>query len=70
MVSTREPGRTPGLIFLAPKGVHGQDGPMILDDRQRRPALTWWQGHLSRDEGRGEGAIYSENHRPLTRAER
>ena len=90
MVSKREPGRTPGLIFLGPKGGHGQDGPMILDDQGRiiwfhpaanreeatdfrvqtykgRPALTWWQGRLSGGEGRGEGVIYSENYRPLTR---
>ena len=90
VVSKREPGRTPGLIFLGPKGGHGQDGPMILDDQGRivwfhptpnreeatdfrvqtykgRPALTWWQGRLSGGDGRGEGVIYSENYRPLTR---
>jgi hypothetical protein len=89
-VSTRAPGRTPGYIFLGPKGGHGQDGPMITDDLGRliwfhpignreeatdvrvqvyqgRPVLTWWQGRLSGGEGRGQGVIYSENYRPLTR---
>jgi hypothetical protein len=32
-VTTAEDGRAPGLVFLAPKGGRGQDGPMIINDR-------------------------------------
>ena len=32
-VSIAAPGRAPGLIFLAPKGGRGQDGPMIINDK-------------------------------------
>ena len=30
-VTTAKPGHAPGYVFLAPKGGHGQDGPMIVD---------------------------------------
>ncbi len=32
-VTTNKPGHAPGLVFLAPKGGHGQDGPMIINDK-------------------------------------
>jgi hypothetical protein len=46
-VTTAEPGRAPGLVFLAPKAGKGQDGPMIIDDAgetvwvQADAAETW-----------------------------
>ena len=36
----REPGRAPGLIFLAPKSGPAQDGPMIVDDNGD---LVWFK---------------------------
>ena len=39
-VQTAEPGRAPGLIFVAPKGGRGQEGTMILDDTGR---LIWFR---------------------------
>jgi hypothetical protein len=47
VVSIRKPGRTPGLIFIGPKGGHGQDGPMILDDLGR---LVWFRPIPNREE--------------------
>jgi hypothetical protein len=38
-VSTNEPGHAPGLVFLAPKGGHGQDGVMIVNDEGQ---LVWF----------------------------
>lgn len=32
-VTTAKPGRSPGLVFLAPKAGRGQDGPMIINDK-------------------------------------
>jgi hypothetical protein len=39
-VNTAKEGRAPGLIFVAPKGGRGQEGPMILDDTGR---LIWFR---------------------------
>ena len=39
-VNTAEPGREDGLVFVAPKGGRGHDGPMILDDAGR---TLWFQ---------------------------
>ena len=47
VVSTRAPGRTPGYIFIGPKGGHGQDGPMIVDDLGR---LIWFRADPNREE--------------------
>ncbi len=38
VIRTAKPGRAPGLVFLAPKGGRGQDGPMIIDDSGK---LVW-----------------------------
>jgi hypothetical protein len=32
-VSTNAAAHAPGLVFIAPKGGHGQDGPMIINDK-------------------------------------
>src|SRR5688500_8405940 len=37
-IDRREPGTTPGSIFLAPKRGQGSDGPMIVDNRGK---LVW-----------------------------
>ncbi len=44
VIRTANPGRAPGLVFLAPKAGHGQDGPMIIDDSGK---LVWFHpiGH-------------------------
>ena len=39
-VTTDKPGTAPGLVFLAPKGGRGQDGPMIIDNRGK---LVWFK---------------------------
>ncbi len=39
-VMTAKPGRAPGLIFIAPKGGRGQDGPMIINDAGQ---LVWFK---------------------------
>jgi hypothetical protein len=39
VIRTANPGRAPGLVFLAPKGGRGQDGPMIIDDSGK---LVWF----------------------------
>ena len=39
-VTTARPGHTPGYVFLAPKGGHGQDGPMIVDTAGH---LVWFK---------------------------
>jgi Arylsulfotransferase (ASST) len=46
-VTTREPGRAPGLVFVAPKGGRGQDGPMILDDAGH---VVWFKPAGNREE--------------------
>jgi hypothetical protein len=50
VVNTAKPGRAPGLVFLAPKGGRGQDGPMIIDDTGK---LVWFHpigdGNLATD---------------------
>jgi len=38
VIRTAKPGRAPGLVFLAPKGGRGHDGPMIIDDSGK---LVW-----------------------------
>jgi Arylsulfotransferase (ASST) len=38
VIRTANPGRAPGLVFLAPKAGRGQDGPMIIDDSGK---LVW-----------------------------
>jgi hypothetical protein len=40
VVDTVKPGRAPGLVFIAPKGGRGHDGPMIIDDSGR---LVWFK---------------------------
>jgi Arylsulfotransferase (ASST) len=48
-VTTNKPGTAPGLIFLAPKGGRGQDGPMIVDNGGK---LVWFkpmEGKLAAD---------------------
>src|SRR4051812_6107197 len=48
-VTTAAPGRAPGLVFLAPKAGHGQDGPMIINDKGQ---LVWFKstpGKISAD---------------------
>jgi hypothetical protein len=48
-VTTNKPGTAPGLVFLAPKGGRGQDGPMIVDNGGK---LVWFkpmQGKLAAD---------------------
>ncbi len=48
-VTTNKPGTAPGLIFLAPKGGRGQDGPMIIDNAGE---LVWFKstpGKVSAD---------------------
>ena len=47
VVSVRQPSRTPGYIFIGPKGGHGQDGPMILDDLGR---MIWFRPTPNREE--------------------
>src|SRR4051794_27605489 len=44
-VSMAKPGRAPGLVFLAPKGGHGQDGVMIINDKGQ---LVWFKPTLGR----------------------
>jgi hypothetical protein len=39
VVNTAKPGRAPGLVFLAPKGGRGEDGPMIIDDSGK---MVWF----------------------------
>ena len=39
-VTTAKPGRASGYVFLAPKGGHGQDGPMIVDSAGH---LVWFK---------------------------
>jgi hypothetical protein len=39
-ITTAKPGRAPGLVFLAPKGGRGQDGPMIVNDYGQ---LVWFK---------------------------
>jgi hypothetical protein len=39
-VTTAKPGHALGYVFLAPKGGHGQDGPMIVDTAGR---LVWFK---------------------------
>jgi hypothetical protein len=50
VIRTANPGRAPGLVFLAPKGGRGQDGPMIIDDSGK---LVWFHpirgGNLATD---------------------
>ena len=49
VVTTAKAGRAPGLVFLAPKGGRGQDGPMIIDDKGE---LVWFKamkGNLAAD---------------------
>ena len=46
-VTTRKPGRHPGYVFLGPKGGHGQDGPMILDDAGH---VVWFKPAGNREE--------------------
>jgi arylsulfotransferase ASST len=48
-VTTNKPGTAPGLVFLAPKGGRGQDGPMIVDNGGK---LVWFKpmrGKLAAD---------------------
>ena len=48
-VTTNKPGTAPGLVFLAPKGGRGQDGPMIINNGGK---LVWFkpmQGKLAAD---------------------
>jgi Arylsulfotransferase (ASST) len=40
VITTAKPGLAPGLVFLAPKGGRGQDGPMIVDNAGR---LVWFK---------------------------
>jgi hypothetical protein len=47
VVSQRAPGRAAGYIFLGPKGGHGQDGPMIVDDLGR---IIWFHPIPNREE--------------------
>ena len=46
-VTTHTPGAAPGFVFVAPKGGHGQDGPMILDDAGH---VVWFKPAGNRDE--------------------
>ena len=46
IVTTREEGRTPGLVFLGAKGGRGQDGPMIVDDLGR---VVWFRAMRGRE---------------------
>jgi hypothetical protein len=46
-VTTRQPGAAPGFVFVAPKGGHGQDGPMILDDAGH---VVWFHPAGNREE--------------------
>jgi hypothetical protein len=46
-VTTRRPGVAPGLVFVAPKGGRGQDGPMILDDAGH---VVWFKPAGDREE--------------------
>ena len=46
-VTTHTPGAAPGLVFVAPKGGHGQDGPMILDDAGH---VVWFKPAGNREE--------------------
>ncbi len=46
-VTTRAPGAAPGLVFIAPKGGRGQDGPMILDDAGH---VVWFKPAGNREE--------------------
>jgi hypothetical protein len=46
-VTLRKPGTAPGLVFVAPKGGRGQDGPMILDDAGH---VVWFKPAANREE--------------------
>jgi hypothetical protein len=46
-VTTRKPGRADGLVFIAPKGGRGQDGPMIVDDSGH---VVWFMPAGNREE--------------------
>jgi hypothetical protein len=45
-ITTRRPGRAPGLIFLGAKGGRGHDGPMIIDDTGK---LIWFRAMRNRE---------------------
>ncbi len=50
LIHAAKPGRSGGLVFVAPKAGRGQDGPMIIDDSGR---LVWFHpsgdGNLATD---------------------
>ncbi len=59
-VMTNKPGTAPGLVFLAPKGGRGQDGPMIIDNAGR---LVWF--HATTGKIPADFRVQTYNGRPV-----
>ena len=48
-VTTNRKGTAPGLVFLAPKGGRGQDGPMIIDNQGKHVWFKATKGKVAAD---------------------